>query len=1069
MSATHQKLPVVAALHALSPEPFFVKQLVTEVQSNQKYLQNTALSTAKIRSVFDELITDNYVEKIGRKHKTTPKLQNLISEVCTRSDQPVSGSGDGDGSIEKYTTILQMMESGASYGGDMEIDDRPIPVQRKRRSSIGHSTSAKGRSTTDAIQISQDGRIDKPAITPTATPRKSRKRVRFSDPGPSVTSSGLTPAISRYSIQPEIQIRASNSSSARKQSKTPRRRRSLPARLLVAPASDIDPPTPVSGEVRFVSLRQVLAPRVQRVLWRNNLSEEVNEIEAEKRAAAKQQRSVEKILKERLAAKDRELGELQEEMEITRQLAIDVAPTLSQDIGRDQTVRELEEEIVRLREEIETHREQTADSNNNVGEMGEYDYNDDDDDFMMLTQDDIDNDVTSSTSVNSNQRHSSLVPGETLSTIAPEYEMTEAVTQTDLPDKEKEKLLKQVGDLKASLEHLNLLFERNSEDRRRILSKLHRFIPADNQQPDRSSVDAALDIVLTRLALEQAKSGDAQQALYALSSEVSLLGFEGEGVEDMLNTIHHQFRQARLELEYMNPGENIDGFENPKLLGMLVERVRALMREVEDREKEIKGQVQQEHALRNELEGVSGRLKDAENNIVELKTEADEKDRSLGKLQHALDSYRDEVHGLETLINHLDNQHQVTIAKLQEEMDEAVHDLEGRMSEETERRQDIEGDVEGKRKLIAELEARIVAAMGHLEEANTELRITKMEKDAEIRRLENEYHELNDKSHDDVKTRDERIAELQYQMKNVQGKLTEAQTSVADLAAGKSSLEARLAEEVGRGIHTLETLKSGMRITMAEKEEVVQTLEGRIRELDSRYLDNVSGRDRQIAELREQIRDLQTTISEAQGSISNLSASKASLEARLAEEVDNGIRVAEATQAEMQARAEEKEGLIQKLEFEKRELSNQYQNDLDNRDSLIQEMRHQVETLQATLADAQASITHLTASKMTLEARLADEGEKSNTFVEDMQAEAVRWMARMGDVANTYRRRHKLGDLQLTEGGTDSDGDNRPHAGPSPMTPNSMVRFAQEPLQKGTARRRYDSGIGVCEDEYEEA
>jgi DNA repair exonuclease SbcCD ATPase subunit len=1015
--------------------------------------------------VLDELIADNYVEKIGRKHKATTKLQNLISEAHARPDQPESGSSDDDGGIGKYTTILQMMEFNTSHVEDMEIDDRPIPVQRKRRSSVGRSTLAKGKSTNDTIQVSDDGRTDRPAIIPTSTPRKSRKRVRFSDPGPAVTSSGLTPAISRYSIQPEVQIRASNSSSARKQSKTPKRRRSLPARLSVAPASDIDPPNPVSGEVRFVSLRQVLAPRVQRVLWRNNLSEEVNEIEAEKRAAAKQQKSIERRLKERLAAKDKELGELQEEIEITRQLAIDVAPTLSQETCKDQTVRVLEEEIARLREEIETHREQTVDSN--IGEMGGYD-DGDDDDFMVVTQDDFDNDVTSNPPANPSQRHSPLTSGGNLSTITPEYEMAEAEAQTDLPDKEKEKLLEQVEDLKANLEHLNRLLERDGEDRRRLLSKLRRFIPADSQQPNRSSVDAALDIVLTRLALEEARSGDAQQALHALSSEVSLLGFEGEGVEDMLNTIHHQFRQARLELEYINPGENIDGFENSKLLGMLVERVRALMKKVKDREEEIKGQVQKELTLRNELEGVSGRLKDAEKKIGELEIDADEKDRSLGKLQQALDGYRDEVRGLETLISHLDDEHQTAIAKLQGEMDEAVHDLEGRMSEETVRRQGVEGDVERKRMLIVELEARIVAAMGHLEEANTELRITKMEKDTEIRRLENAYRGLHEKSHDDVKTRDERIAELQYQIETAQGRLTDAQTSIADLAAGKSSLEARLAEEVKRGIHTLETLQAGMRITMAEKEEVVQKLEGRIRELDSRYLDDVSGRDRQITELREQIGELQTIVSEAQGSISNLSASNASLETRLAQEVESGIRAAEATQAKMRVRVKEKEELIRKLEFEKKELSNQYRSDLDNRDSLILEMRHQVETLRATLADAQTSIANLTASKTALEARLANERKEGNSFAEDMQAEAMRWMARMGDMTNTYRRRHKLGNLQLPEGGTGSDGDNRQRAGSSPLTPNSMVRFAQEPLQKGTGRRKYDSGIGVCEEEYEE-
>ncbi|KAI9779402.1 MAG: hypothetical protein M1839_007367 [Geoglossum umbratile] len=1060
MSAAYQKLPVARDPHGYSSDSTDVST-VTEAKNNQQYVQNVTLSAAKIRSVFDELIADNYVEKVGRKHKATAKLHNLISEFNTRLDQLESVSSDD----EKYTTFLQVMESYTGHDEDMEIDDRPPPVGRKRRSSAGGPTPAKGQSASNTIQVSRDEGMDEVAITPTSTPRKSKKRVRFSDPGPTVTSSGLTPAIHRCSIQPEFQAQTSNSLSARKRSKTPKRRRSLPARLSTASASAVDPPNPVSGEVHFVSLRQVLTPRVQRVLWRNNLSEEVNEIEAEKRAAAKQQRSIERRLKERLAAKDRELGELQEEMEITRQLAIDVAPTLSQDTDRDQTVRVLEEEVVRLREELETHREQRADSNTIVGGMGEYD-DGDDDDYMVVTKDDFNNDVMSGLSADPNQCHSSPAPEETLSAIAPDHEMAEAEAQTDLPDKEKEKLLQQVEDLKGNLEYLNRLLERDGEDRQRFLSKLHRFLPADGQQPDGSNVDAALDRVLTQLALEQSRSGDAQAALHALSSEVSLLGFEGEGVEDMLNTIHHQFRQARLELEYMNPGENIDGFENAKLLGMLVERVRALMKDVRDGEEELKGQLQKELVLRNELKGVGGQLEDAEKKISELETDVDEKDRSLEKLRRALDGYRDEVDSLETLIGYLDGEHQTAIAKLQGEIDEAVHDLEGRVSEESVRRQSAEDDVEGKRKLIAELEARIVAAMGHLEEVNAELRITKTEKGDEIRRLENEYRELNEKSRGDVNTRDEHIAELQCRMENIKSTLAEAQTSIAGLTAGKTSLEARLAEEVKHGILALETLQAGMRITMAEKEEVVQRLEGRIRELDLKYLDDISGRDRRITALREQIEDLQRTASEARASVSSLSASNASLEARLVEEIDSGIRGVEAAQAGMRAKLKEREESIQKLELEKKELSDQYQGDLDNRDSLILEMRHQVETLQAALADAQTSITSLTASRTALEARLADEREEGNSLVEGMQEETMRWIARLGDMTNTYRRSHKLGNLQLPENGAESDGDSKQHAGLSPLIPNSMVRFAQGPLEKGTGRKRYDSGIGVCEDEY---
>ncbi|KAH0564754.1 hypothetical protein GP486_001863 [Trichoglossum hirsutum] len=1049
MSTASEKLPVIAALDELSQEPFFIKQLVNKAQVNSHHGQDSTISIAKIRSVFDELIGADYVAKVGRKYMTTTKLQDAISEIRGRPNQPASGF-TGDRNTEMYTAVVQMLESNTGNCSNTsdchDVDgDRPLAVRRKRRSSVSRLALTTGENAGDTIQISQDNAA-RIRATPTSTPRKLKKRVRFSDPGPATASTGLTPAIDRCSIKPEVHIMTSRSSSTRKTSKTPRRRRSLPARLPAAPLPDFVPPTPISGEIQFVSLRQVLQPRVQRLLWRKNLSEQMNEIEMEKKAAAKQQRNTEKNLKERLEAKDKQLGELLEEIEITRQLAIDVAPTMSQDADRDQTVMDLKEEIARLREEIETHQEKTVDSNAITTGWGEYD--DDGDDFMMVTQDDFDNDITRGSPAGL-QCQPSPAPDRTASAVFTGHKMTEVETQTDLPNIEHEELHQQVEDLKAKLESLNRLLESDNEDRQRFLSKLHRFVP----QSDQTNLDATLDMVLTQLVIEQSRSGDAQAALHALSSDISLLGFEGEGVEDMLNTIRHQFRQARLELEYLSPGENIDGFENAKLLSMLIERIRVLMKEVRDGNEELKSQAQREALLRVELGGMNGHLMNAGNKIGELETDLDEKERSIGKLQRALDGYRDEVNGLETLIGHLDSEHQAAVSKLQREMDEAVHDLEGRVSEETTRRQSMEDDIRGKRALIAQLEAKVVATVGHLEEINAELRITKAEKDGEIRRLENEYRELDEKSRGDINRLDGHIAELQLQIQGEQSRLAEARTSIADLTASKSDLEARLVEEVKRGIHALEALQAGMRITMAEKEEVVQKLESRIRELDSEYLNDICGRDTQIAELQGQIKDMQAMLSEAQGSISSLSASKYSLETRLAKEVDSHIHDVEAAQAEMCARISEKELSILRLECEKKELSDRHQNDLANRDSSIKEMRHQARTIQDALADARLSVRTLTASKTTLETLLAEERENGMSAVTAMRGEIARSLTSIGDIGDKYLKVTKPQSSQLPGNRTDDHADDKQHAG--------------LPHEKGRGRRRYDSGIGVSEDEHE--
>ena len=139
------------------------------------------------------------------------------------------------------------------------VDDRPAVVRSKRGTTVGTNLPA-----------SKSGCIS----TPPATPERSKKRVRFSDPSPETelesvsASSGLTPFIRRTTLF----------------SSAPSAGHYIPPTTL---RNRGDCGILISGTIQFEPLRQMLDGRVKRRLRRHRLSEEANNIEWETRREVK--------------------------------------------------------------------------------------------------------------------------------------------------------------------------------------------------------------------------------------------------------------------------------------------------------------------------------------------------------------------------------------------------------------------------------------------------------------------------------------------------------------------------------------------------------------------------------------------------------------------------------------------------------------------------------------------------------------------------------------------------------------------------------------------------------------
>lgn len=668
-------------------------------------------------------------------------------------------------------------------------DEQPIAVRRKRRNSAGPSSRSRSNSRT---AVSAPHGIS----TPPATPKRAKKRVRFSDPGLTLesesASSGLTPFIRRTTLS----------------TPTSKRRHSTPAKLWNLAESE----APISGTLQFAPLRQVLDGRVKRRIRRNRLSEELITIEGDKRHEAKARRLEVERLREQLAAKDLEVQSLRDDQDIASQIEEGSGASVNTNTTLSTKVQELEQQIVELKAELERKEVDTEENDPNwtLAAKDPFNFDDgDDDDDMMITNYDQDftlmNDELMTTPTRLNTSFPSP-PSTMPNTPCKSISSMNAGIQASLPipDPEKDALKSQLESLQSEISKLNSAIALNDDNHSRLAGKLSDFLPVDESR-DHSALDSALDSVLTQLALSQSHALEKENAFSALSHEITNIGFSASGPEETLEIIAQQFRQARLELEYATPGEVTEGFENDKLLEMLVSRVRVLVEKVKERDDSIDQYHAQELLLRQQLNSrvdaqhdIQRELYLANSVVQDLRTEIDEKELSNERLQRALDGYRAEVKGLETLIENMEKEG----SKKEDVLRSQVKEVEERLQDEVLKHDTTRAADEGKELMIVQLEQRLNAALKAAAEVQKQManlasstEATVAEKDSTIEQLKSAS-----RSHGDaLALRDGRVSELRGEIERVNEALKTAHSTILSLRKDNKELESQIEGEKTRG------------------------------------------------------------------------------------------------------------------------------------------------------------------------------------------------------------------------------------------------------------------------------
>ncbi|KAI0427884.1 hypothetical protein F5Y09DRAFT_314833 [Xylaria sp. FL1042] len=553
--------------------------------------------------------------------------------------------------------------------------DLPIALRRTPRHCV--STTSTTPAATRAAQLPRPRVVSAPLPAILKTPSKPRpkKRVRFSDPGPELSrdddtaeaSTGLTPMVKRsYIGEP-----------------TPKRRR----------ASTGEKETPQ---------KRTPKPRARK---------------GNSAAAAKVETEVQRLRAE-LANRDAEIERLHNE-------------TLVHDTER---ILELEQQVEALRTELAqqqlpplpTGGEDEEDNLFDDGDVPSHSFYDwtlaPSDPFSDISGLDGDSNLTPMEIVCSTppRRKSSagaapskavsapfLTPPCTSPTLPPATPCSSrraprpatphsnVGVQACLPDPEKEALEAELGSLRLELTKLNETLDTHAALQTRLSEKLSSANPASSTPTENTTNPALEDHINATLQTLSERT----TALSDLNSSLDALGFGGSNASEIIASIASGFRAARLELEYITPGEITLPLHShaAEVLDLVLTRLRDLARKSREDDDAIDEYHAIELSLRQQLSARADAMKGSAQTLRERDERIAELEVGLERLKGAAESYRRDIGELETLVERLDGEGKVLREDLEgartrlEERTAVVAELEGKLAENVKLAADLEG------------------------------------------------------------------------------------------------------------------------------------------------------------------------------------------------------------------------------------------------------------------------------------------------------------------------------------------------------------------------------------------
>lgn len=486
------------------------------------------------------------------------------------------------------------------------------------------------------------------------------------------------------------------------------------------------------------------------------------------------------------------------------------------------------------------------------------------------------------------------------------------------------------------------------------------------------------------------------------------------------------------------------------------------------------------------------RLYQAHTDIQELGKAMNEKDETIGRLGVMIDKQADKERGLLERIQQQEASHNTAVSKLEQGRDEAVADLEKKLTDLREAKANVEhlasqaykenalvvktlqetiaasqAELEGTnsklketkashQEIVEQLEGRLAHGRGELSETSRKLRET-IEKSAnDILALETKLKLSEDEVRRQKSSLDEAVTERDNATKKFNTEIQSSHDAIASLE--KEAQAIRLDAKIQHEGHqmAIASLKAELQATKDTAEVEKKILQDRIHS-QTENINKLQGRIHELEEMLEETEDSQKALAE------HLKATES--QSQLFQE--------EASKAQ-QALEVEKRTLQQnlvELKLASETLRTETEANIMALGTLVEEKSQRIQELETVVSTLQSEKLELEQNINELDEEFEVEQRKGAETIQSLANEATKFMARFGDVKNQSTKNHRL---RRAEGIRNSRKRAREEQEAEegvmrmPPTPaSSVVASAIGIAKRDSKRRKYDSGVGVEEDDEE--
>ncbi|KAK5195876.1 hypothetical protein LTR92_004817 [Exophiala xenobiotica] len=430
-------------------------------------------------------------------------------------------------------------------------------------------------------------------------------------------------------------------------------------------------------EIQFTPLRQALTPRTVRQIRRHGLSDEMNHIYADQKAI--------KELRRQLELKNEEIAKLKAEA----QQQDDFPASLSNSQKR---IDEVQAEIDQLNQSFSSDLQGSSSPRNYDDDCG----------FQIYVDD----------------------------ATADEFPASNGLDAVE-------------SDLESARQAKQSLFRSSQGSFSSIIHFEDSPVRPSNRHSQVPSPPQNYELLSKQLQATTNRAEEAEVALKALDLEIQSLGFpaNGDDANDCIWNIKNHFREMRIKLERLVPGETVTSFDNAKLMPEILAKLKMVGERARDREAELRSMREQQRCLKGNFdhaivtaEKANSRVKELEDAIdtnaeemLEIRMraqawerESKEHEENNQLLIAAIEKYRAEVKKLERLITEVEEEQ---AARLQEvrtattaEFTQQLSDMDAKVAAETRGRQAAEESAVDRLGKINELESSLLTARQQADE-----------------------------------------------------------------------------------------------------------------------------------------------------------------------------------------------------------------------------------------------------------------------------------------------------------------------------------------------------------------